>query len=342
VLFDSVLGTLIKLVEGESSDRFTPSLTPKNYAELIEWELQDRQRLEALGILEENIFEAIAVRLELLKLVSIKNPAPIELPALANLWRLTLPLALQLVNLQKTRSLPLIQGIVGVQGSGKSTLVRTLKLLVEHLGLSCLAFSLDDLYKTYSDRLKLQATDPRIIWRGVPGTHDLDLGIEVLQNLRKRKAAEIPRFDKSAFNGVGDRQGYELAAPVDIVLFEGWFVGMRSLPVAEVLACNSIDPDFSQDMNRALDAYLPLWQLLDRSIVIYPQDYRWSIEWRQQAEREMTRQGKSGMSDRQVEEFVKYFWSALPPNLYFEDLLRQDYVDLVVTIDRDRHFGAIY
>lgn len=348
ILPNSVLASLGELVRGWNSEYFESQLiSAANYQVVLDWELQDLQRLTALGISQENISGAITARLELLKLVAYHDPNQVSLPnALANLWHLTLPLALQLVNSRKRQNSPLIQGIVGVQGSGKSTLAQSLKVLIELLGLSCLAFSLDDLYKTHSDRLKLQAIDPKLIWRGIPGTHDLDLGIDILQRLSQAKATEIPRFDKSAFGGAGDRLGYESVAPVDIVIFEGWFVGMRSLPEAAILGHRSNDPDFDQDfaldMNRALESYFPLWQLLDRLIVLYANDYSWSLDWRKGAERKMAKSGKLGMSDRQVEEFVKYFWRALPPQPYFDYLLHQDYVDLVIKIDRDRHFGAIY
>jgi D-glycerate 3-kinase len=331
---------------------------------LFDWERKDQSRLEALNIAEDRIPEAISARLDLLwliskneldcsscaeieglktrKLVTAQNAASI----LPNLWQLSLPLALQLVGLRQQQELPLIQGIVGVQGSGKSTLANILQVLIQQLGYTCLAFSLDDLYRSYSDRLELQKKDPRIIWRGVPGTHDHDLGINILQRLREGQSVEIPRFDKSAFDGAGDRLGYELVKPVDIVLFEGWFVGMRPLPQIEYSAQafpQRADWQFAQDMNRALADYLPLWKFLDRLIVLDPQDYRWSLDWRREAEQAMALSGKSAMNDLQIEQFVRYFWRALHPDFYLSYLISNpNWVDLVVSINRDRQFAAIY
>jgi D-glycerate 3-kinase len=90
---------------------------------------------------------------------------------------------------------------------------------------------------------KLREQDPRLIWRGPPGTHDVELGIELLDQLRgnigsvgisdsnqEQHYISIPQFDKAAFGGAGDRrdplQINLKQNPIDIVLFEGWFVGV--------------------------------------------------------------------------------------------------------------------
>jgi len=58
---------------------------------------------------------------------------------------------------------PFVQGILGGQGTGKTTLAAILTLLLSHLGYRTLSFSLDDLYKTYPDRLRLRYDDPPLI-----------------------------------------------------------------------------------------------------------------------------------------------------------------------------------
>ena len=103
-------------------------------------------------------------------------------------------------------------------------------MILQQLGYRTLSLSLDDLYKTYSDRLVLKQQDPRLIWRGPPGTHDIDLGLNVLDQIRQCKSpVMVPRFDKSAYSGAGDRTTPEIVTDVDIVLFEGWFVGVRPI-----------------------------------------------------------------------------------------------------------------
>ncbi len=257
------------------------------------------------------------------------------------LWAVWLPLAAQLQDWASGMTAPPIVGFLGGQGSGKTTLTTLLKLLLELQGLRVLAWSLDDLYLPYADRLALQAEDPRLIWRGPPGTHDVALGQQILRQLQAGETAAIPRFDKSAQGGAGDRAGFETVGPVDLVLFEGWCVGARPLsPMVFAAAATLPEPirtvadrAFAQDMNQALHEYLPLWAMLDRLVVLQLQDYRWSLIWRQQAERRMRAMGGAGMDDRAIAAFVEYFWTALHPELFVTPLTREPgWVDLVLEI----------
>ncbi|HBB32692.1 MAG TPA: glycerate kinase [Cyanobacteria bacterium UBA8803] len=271
---------------------------------------------------------------------------------LLSLWNLWLPLAMQLAAWRQQLGHPLIQGILGGQGTGKTTLGAVLSLILAQLGYRTFSLSLDDLYKTYAERQSLQKQDPRLIWRGPPGTHDVELGLQVLGQLRSplwHNPVLVPRFDKSAWGGAGDRTEPEIVEGIDIVLFEGWFVGVQPIDPATFDAPTPapIDTDgdraFARDMNERLEEYLPLWERLDRLMVLYPTDYRLSLQWRRQAEEEMMATGKSGMNGAQVEDFVKYFWKSLHPELFITPLIRDaDLVDLVIEINCDRTIGEVY
>ncbi|WP_009630712.1 kinase [Synechocystis sp. PCC 7509] len=264
-----------------------------------------------------------------------------------NLWTWWLPLAMLIAEYRTRQSKPLIQGILAAQGTGKSTLAAILKLILGEMGYRTICLSLDDLYKTYRDRLILQQQDPRLVWRGPPGTHDLDLGLKVLEALHQVNSdaiIQLPRFDKSAFNGAGDRGNSEAITRADIILFEGWFVGVRLIdPVVFDTAPPPIvtdsDRQFARDMNAKLQDYLPLWEQIDRLILLYPLDYRWSLGWRQQAEHQAIALGKKGMSDEELEQFVNYFWRSLHPELFIKPSI---WVDVVIEINSDRSWGRIY
>jgi D-glycerate 3-kinase len=264
------------------------------------------------------------------------------------LWDLWLPLAIKLASDRQKLGRPLIQGILGGQGTGKTTMCGVLTLILQHLGYRALSLSLDDLYKTYSDRLILQQQDPRLIWRGPPGTHDIDLGLTVLDKIRQLdNPVAVPRFDKSAYQGAGDRANPDIVEGIDIVLFEGWFVGVRPIDMAAfdtppLPIITEEDKQFARDMNRQLSDYLPLWERLDSLIVLHPSDYRYSLKWRKQAERQMIAAGKSGMSEIEIEQFVYYFWRSLHPELFIEPLIKSTTVDLVIEINFDHSFGAVY
>lgn len=275
---------------------------------------------------------------------------------LDTLWILWIPLALQLVQKKKNLSRSFIQGILGGQGTGKTTLSQIVCLLLRYLGYTAISISIDDFYKTFVERQKLKVKDPRLVRRGPPGTHDVNLALKTFNQLLQAKPKElipIPRFNKSLHYGEGDRMiSPEVVHDVDIVLFEGWFVGVRpvdktifnqSLPheVAEVITLKYLQ--FARDNRRRLKDYLPLWEKLDSLIILYPKDYRWSINWRTSAEHQMILSGKYGMSDDEVQEFVYYFWRSLHPELYIKPLIRDPrFVDLVVEIDQDHRPFWIY
>jgi D-glycerate 3-kinase len=266
-------------------------------------------------------------------------------------WRLWLPLALALDADQRAMGRPLVQGVLGGQGTGKTTLGTVLSLILDLLGHRVCSFSIDDIYKTYGDRCALKKSDPRLIWRGPPGTHDVALGVEVLRGVKSLGSdgvLEVPRFDKSAWQGSGDRTTPEPVTGVSIVLFDGWFVGV--CPVDPSLFDHAPDPivtesdrAFARDCNQRLHAYLPLWDELDRLMVLSPSHYRLSQQWRRTAEQAMKASGRGGMSDAEIEQFVTYFWRSLHPDLFIAPLLQDgDRVNLVVEIDADHSPTRIY
>lgn len=266
------------------------------------------------------------------------------------LWRIWLPLAFYIANKRDHKSSPIIQGILGLQGTGKTTLATILRFLLTELGYHTVTLSIDDLYKTYAERQQLQQEDSRLIWRGPPGTHDVELGKEVLDNIRAGKLpVHIPRFDKSAFQGMGDRATPEqINQTIDILLFEGWFVGVQPIqetafqsPPAPIVT--ETDRQFAIDNNRRLEAYLPLWNRLDGLVILSPVDYRLSQQWRKEAEQKMIAQGKSGMSEEEINQFVEYFWRSLHPELFITSLIESKQgVDAVIEINANHLPKQVY
>ncbi|MGD1717294.1 glycerate kinase [Dapis sp. BLCC M172] len=367
------------------------SLEKKELETLENQELIEPKRADVFHITSTNVREIIRQRSLLFQSVTIDyDKFPIrDNQTLETLWKLWLPLGIKLVNKRKNLGRPLVQGMLGGQGTGKTTLAKILILILDKLGYKTISISIDDIYKTYAERQLLEKEDSRLIWRGPPGTHDVSLGIETLEKLRqsenqnydnlipiprfnkslfnsagdrieiseKLRQSEnqnydnlipIPRFNKSLFNGAGDRIEPEMVSKVDIVLFEGWFVGVRPIPeenfdFAPPPIITEADQKFARDMNEKLIEYLPLWEKLDSLIVLYPTDYRFSKQWRKQAEQQMIASGKSGMSDDEIEKFVDYFWQALHPELFIKPLIKNsELVDLVIEINSDHSLGNIY
>ncbi|MXO72014.1 kinase [Alteraurantiacibacter buctensis] len=135
-------------------------------------------------------------------------------------WR---PLADEIAR-QTDRKNPVIVGINGAQGSGKSTLCAFLEVLLDEHGLKAATLSLDDLYLGKADRQRLaEQVHPLFATRGVPGTHAPARGLAIFDDLAAGRNLALPRFDKGTDEPLNVTERIE--GPVDVLLFEGWCVG---------------------------------------------------------------------------------------------------------------------
>ena len=96
---------------------------------------------------------------------------------------------------------PVFIGFTGGQGSGKTTLSEFVQLALQ-LGFDrkTVGFSIDDIYKTREQREHIAETvHPMCEVRGVPGTHDVGLGLDTLDSLcyaDEDTITAIPAFSK--------------------------------------------------------------------------------------------------------------------------------------------------
>ena len=127
---------------------------------------------------------------------------------------------------------PIIIGLAGGQGTGKTTISSIINLiLVKYFKLKVFKISIDDFYKTRKERYKLsKKVHPLLMTRGVPGTHDIDLILRFFRIIKKRnfKSLSLPKFDKSIDDRFNKNQWYKIKSKPDVVIFEGWCVGAKS------------------------------------------------------------------------------------------------------------------
>nr|GLL21179.1 D-glycerate 3-kinase, chloroplastic [Ipomoea trifida] len=224
---------------------------------------------------------------------------------------------------------PLVIGFSAPQGCGKTTLVFALDYLFQVTGRKSAMLSIDDFYLTAEDQAKLRESNPGNLLlelRGNAGSHDLPFAVETLTALTKLTKEgmkmKLPRYDKSAYSGRGDRADPstwpEIEGPLTVVLFEGWMLGFKPLPSEVVKA---VDPQL-ETVNKNLEAYYDAWDKFVKSwIVIKIQDPTCVYNWRLQAEIAMRADGKPGMSDEEVKDFVSRYlpaYHAYLPTLYSE------------------------
>ena len=123
-----------------------------------------------------------------------------------------------------------IIGLTGGQGSGKSTISKILKIILnEGFSLNTVIFSIDDFYKTFKERkLMSKKISPLFLTRGVPGTHDTRMLLSCIKNLKKNKFKKIiiPKFDKSIDNRSSKNKWIKVSKKPNVVIFEGWCVGV--------------------------------------------------------------------------------------------------------------------
>lgn len=204
---------------------------------------------------------------------------------------------------------PLVLGICGAQGSGKSTLARKLITALTEEGWRCAGLSLDDLYLPHAQRQALASrVHPLLVTRGVPGTHDTVAGARLLRALRllpSGKSLALPRFDKANDDPHPSRDWPRVEGPLDLIVFEGWCVGVPAQTPAELEApINALelneDPDgrWRHWVNERLaEDYSPLFAPLDRLIYLQVPDWDSVLRWRAQQERDNAAHGGAHLMD---------------------------------------------
>ncbi|NDF61587.1 MAG: hypothetical protein EB136_01260 [Synechococcaceae bacterium WBB_3_034] len=224
-------------------------------------------------------------------------------------------------------------GLNGPVGAGKTTLCRGLQQRFAAAGIRLAVASIDDAYLPLAERQWAMAGNPFGVGRVPPGSHDPEALAAPIRAWRAAAEAtlSLPRFDKTLQGGQGDRTT-PWSGPADALLLEGWLLGCRPLP-PPLLAQQLQDPGgplagwrpaqraWLQRCNGALGAYGPLWDLLDRLVVLWPQDWRLPRRWRFQAEARQRRRGGAWLNPAQLQALVEASLLSLPPELYQRPLL---------------------
>lgn len=267
-----------------------------------------------------------------------------------------LPLAAWVQSQRQVGDRPLILGINGAQGSGKSTLTDFLALTLDTVyGNRVASLSLDDLYLTRAERQGLaREIHPLFATRGVPGTHDTALGLSVLAALQTAQADDetaLPSFDKARDDRRPVAEWPRFCGRPDIILFEGWCVGTRpqspgalESPVNPLEAQEDPDGSWRRYVNAQLEGpYAELYSLLERLVFLKVPDLAKVFEWRKLQEQKLRARttvaaGVGLLDDAGIRRFIQHFERLTRHNL--EDLPAR--ADLTLELDHAHRFTAVH
>jgi D-glycerate 3-kinase len=181
--------------------------------------------------------------------------------------------------------------VQGPQGSGKTYFTTILRdeLTSPPHNLSVALFSLDNLYLPHSELARVANDHPHNLLlhgRGHPGTHDVPLGTEILNSLRRinepdaEGTVSIPIFDKSLHSGEGDRiePTTVVSRPLDVIIMEGWCTGFypvspetieqRYTPSGGLRSSFTYRKEDVHEINELLRPYVDWWSAFDTFIQV--------------------------------------------------------------------------
>lgn len=192
--------------------------------------------------------------------------------------------------LDEVNKTPLIVGVSGPQGCGKSTATSELDSIFSS---EVLTLSLDDFYSTQSVRSSLaKSISPLFATRGPPGTHDVELltaKLDEIAQFRGVGSISLPKFSKIS----DDREPFErwtsITSTPRMIVVEGWCMGARVPPdFLDETPLNQIEASDTEmawrryQQHELSGNYAELWRRFDQFIHIKTSDTsnieRWRIE----------------------------------------------------------------
>ncbi len=233
----------------------------------------------------------------------------------------------RLAQIAEASSRPIIVGLNGAQGSGKSTLSQYLSQMMSmQLGVDCHVLSIDDFYLSKAKRKRLAASvHPLLGIRGVPGTHDVPRLLDSLAGFIDPgiQSVTVPIFDKLKDDRTKNVQRIQKSARPTVILFEGWCIGVPaqhqlalSVPASSFEFSNDNNGVWRSYVNERLGGdYVDVFKLLDRLSMLKPPCFEAVYDWRVDQEMRLVARRREdssdtsirGMSVTQVGEFVENF-----------------------------------
>jgi len=200
---------------------------------------------------------------------------------------------------------PLIIGIAGGQGSGKTTISSILSLILKkYFKLKVFKISIDDFYKTKKQREILSKNKHSLLLtRGVPGTHDINIILDFFRKIKTKnfKSLKLPKFNKANDDRYKKKHWYKLKSRPDVVIFEGWCVGAKPQSLRLLKKpINALEKAYDKNLkwrrfvNLQLKTnYKKLYKQLDSLLYLKVKNFNLLKKWRIKQEEKLWLKAKS-------------------------------------------------
>ena len=144
-----------------------------------------------------------------------------------------IPISLHLDSFPKRKE-PYLICFTGGQGSGKTTMSYFVQeVLNNHCNRPSMGFSIDDIYKSQEERKKIsEEVHPLCYVRGVPGTHDVGMGMDLIKQLSEAKTdsvTKIPSFCKPEDKHYPESDWPTYKGKPDFIFFDAWCGGAKPI-----------------------------------------------------------------------------------------------------------------
>ena len=253
------------------------------------------------------------------------------------IWGLALPLLSQAYRFQNNFSDRKIIGISALPGTGKTTLGKWLEAISLKLNFKIAVISIDDFYLPSNEMEIAIKNNPWDVSRGFPGSHSAKLMQEKLLNWKINGELNVPVFDKSLRNGLGDRSHWRSDNP-DLLIIEGWFLGIEpsfgdfNYQYENSLELTSYESFYRSNIQNNLDKYLDVWSLIDNIWHLKPLKFEYMNTWKSNQEKEMLLQKGNALQNEKLSNFLRMLNVSIP-HKSFEVL--NSYAMLLIDQDRN-------
>ena len=240
----------------------------------------------------------------------------------SSLKKFYIPISFWIENKYKKKGKTLFLGFSGGQGSGKTTAVKILKIILKKFFKRKIhVSSIDDFYKTLKDRNKMSKNiHPLFKTRGVPGTHDINLIKKFFYFVKNKrfKKTKLPKFDKSIDDRSKKKYWFNIKERPEIVILEGWCVGAKpqsnfliKKPVNLLEKYEDKDLTWRYYVNMKLEAeYKKLFSLIDNYIFMKIPNFKMVFKWRLLQENKLRKKSqfrKKIMSYNEIKRFIMFY-----------------------------------